>query len=118
MNLRYPVGWKSAHLGVFTDRFFVRRDVNAIDFVVGDIAVEPLNLRSHFGQHTAGLLRNRSQSFWRELPGAGEFTPETLRAISQKSCGVLTEMGPQIQWLHSYVTDDKVYCVYIAPDEA
>jgi hypothetical protein len=54
----------------------------------------------------------------REIPGAGKFTPETLRAISQKSCGVLTEMGPQIQWLHSYVTDDKVYCVYIAPDEA
>lgn len=54
----------------------------------------------------------------REIPGAGKLTPEQLQAISQTSCGVLREMGPQIQWLQSYVTDDKVYCVYIAPDEA
>ena len=54
----------------------------------------------------------------REIPGAGKFTPEQLQAISQTSCGVLRSMGPQIQWLHSYVTDDKIYCVYIAPDEA
>jgi hypothetical protein len=54
----------------------------------------------------------------REIPGAGKLTPQDLQAISQKSCGVLREMGPQIQWLQSYVTDDKVYCVYIAPDEA
>ena len=53
----------------------------------------------------------------REIPGAGAFTPEQLQAISQTSCGVLRELGPQIQWLHSYVTDDKIYCVYIAPDE-
>jgi hypothetical protein len=53
----------------------------------------------------------------REVPGAGKFTPEQLQGISQTSCGVLREMGPQIQWLHSYVTDDKIYCVYIAPDE-
>ena len=45
-------------------------------------------------------------------------TPEQLQAISQKSCGVLKRMGPQIQWVESYVTNDKVYCVYIAPDEA
>jgi hypothetical protein len=54
----------------------------------------------------------------REIPGAGKFTPEQLKAISQTSCGVLRDMGPQIQWDHSYVTDDKIYCVYIAPDEA
>jgi hypothetical protein len=53
----------------------------------------------------------------RELPGAGQLTPEQLQAISQKSCGVLREMGPQIQWVQSYVTDDKIYCIYIAPDE-
>jgi hypothetical protein len=53
----------------------------------------------------------------REIPGAGKLTPDALRAISQTSCGVLNKMGPHIQWLHSYVTDDKVYCVYIAPDE-
>jgi hypothetical protein len=54
----------------------------------------------------------------RELPGAGKLTPEQLHSVAQKSCGVLTEMGPQIQWIQSYVTDDKIYCVYIAPDEA
>ncbi len=51
----------------------------------------------------------------REIPGAGNLTPEELRAISQKSCAVLRKMGPEIQWLESYVTDDKLYCVYIAP---
>ena len=54
----------------------------------------------------------------REIPGAGDLKPEELQAISQKSCGVLREMGPQIQWVESFVTGDKVYCVYIAPDEA
>ena len=53
----------------------------------------------------------------REIPGAGKLTAEALRGISQKSCGVLRELGPQVQWVHSYVTDNKVYCVYIAPDE-
>jgi hypothetical protein len=52
----------------------------------------------------------------REIPGAGALTGEQLQGISQKSCAVLGEMGPKIQWLQSYVTDDKVYCVYIAPD--
>lgn len=54
----------------------------------------------------------------REIPGAGNLSAEELKGISQTSCGVLREMGPQIQWVQSYVTDDKVYCVYIAPDEA
>jgi hypothetical protein len=54
----------------------------------------------------------------REIPGAGDLSPDELRAISQKSCGVLRGMGPQIQWVESYVTGDKIYCVYIAPDEA
>ncbi|MFM8641186.1 MAG: DUF4242 domain-containing protein [Planctomycetota bacterium] len=54
----------------------------------------------------------------REIPGDGRLSPAELQAISQKSCGVLRGMGPRIQWLHSYVTDDKVYCVYLAPDEA
>jgi hypothetical protein len=54
----------------------------------------------------------------REIPGAGKLTAEQLQGISQKSCGVLQKLGPQIQWLESYVTDDKVYCVYIAPNEA
>ena len=53
----------------------------------------------------------------RELPGAGSLSAEQLRGISEKSCGVLMELGPQIQWQHSYVTGDKIYCVYVAPNE-
>jgi len=53
----------------------------------------------------------------REIPEAGKLSAEELQAISQKSCGVLKGMGSQIQWVHSYVTGDKIYCVYIAPDE-
>lgn len=53
----------------------------------------------------------------REIPGAGKLSAAELKGISQTSCGVLSKMGPQIQWLQSYVTGDKVYCVYIAPDE-
>jgi Nickel responsive protein SCO4226-like len=52
----------------------------------------------------------------RELTGAGKLPPQELKAISQKSCGVLQSMGPRIQWLNSFVTDDKIYCLYIAPD--
>ena len=54
----------------------------------------------------------------REIPAAGDLSSQDLQAISQKSCGVLRSMGPQIQWVESYVTGDKIYCVYIAPDEA
>ena len=54
----------------------------------------------------------------REISGAGRLTPDQLQAISQKSCGVLQELGPKVQWVESFVTDDKIYCVYIAPNEA
>ena len=54
----------------------------------------------------------------REIPGAGKLSQDELTAISQKSCGVLQSLGPQIQWVESFVTDDKIYCVYLAPDEA
>ncbi len=53
----------------------------------------------------------------RELPGAGALSREQLKGISQKSCGVLDELGSEIQWIHSYVTGDKIYCVYLAPSE-
>jgi hypothetical protein len=53
----------------------------------------------------------------REIPGAGKLSRDELQAIAQKSCNVLEKMGPQIQWLESFVTPDKIYCVYIAPDE-
>jgi len=53
----------------------------------------------------------------REIPGAGDLSAQDLQGISQKSCGVLQKMGPEIQWVESYVTGDKVYCVYISPNE-
>jgi hypothetical protein len=53
----------------------------------------------------------------RELPGAGKLTQDQLQAISQKSCSVINHLGPQIQWIESYVTDDKIYCIYRAPSE-
>lgn len=53
----------------------------------------------------------------REIPAAGKLSPDQLQGISQASCGVLRELGPQIQWVQSFVTDDKIYCLYIAPDE-
>jgi len=53
----------------------------------------------------------------REIPGAGKMTAEQLKAASQNSCSALNKMGPQIQWVHSYVTADKIYCVYNAPSE-
>jgi hypothetical protein len=52
----------------------------------------------------------------RELPGAGKMSPGELQGVAQKSCGVLRNLGPEIQWVQSYVTDDKIYCVYIAPN--
>jgi len=53
----------------------------------------------------------------RELAGIGDLTPDQVIAISQKSCSVLDKLGPKIQWVQSYITTDKIYCVYIAPDE-
>lgn len=54
----------------------------------------------------------------RDLPGAGKLSEADLKGVSAKSCGILSKMGPSIQWIESYVTDDKIYCVYIAPDES
>ena len=53
----------------------------------------------------------------REIPGAGKLSTADLHAVSQKSCSVLQNLGPQIQWVHSYVTGDKIYCIYISPNE-
>ena len=53
----------------------------------------------------------------REIPEVGKLSPQELQAVSQKSCGVLREMGPEVQWVQSYVTDNKIYCVYVAPNE-
>lgn len=54
----------------------------------------------------------------RDMPGLGKLSPAELRGASQKSCSVLNKMAPQVQWIQSYVTDDKLYCVYVAPNEA
>jgi hypothetical protein len=54
----------------------------------------------------------------RELPGAGKLSATELQGVAQKSCSVLREMGPQVQWVESFVTDDRIYCIYVAPDEA
>ena len=54
----------------------------------------------------------------RDLPGAGKLSPAEMKGVAQKSCSVLRELGPSVQWMQSYVTADKIYCVYIAPDEA
>ena len=80
--------------------------------------------------HILGWPTRRVAFFWpeggetmpkyvieRDIPGAGKLSPGELQGISQKSCGVLTKLGPQIQWVTSYVTGDKIYCVYIAPNE-
>jgi hypothetical protein len=73
----------------------------------GDEPVKPETLPE--GQHMYVIER--------VIPGAGAFTPEKLKSISQTSCGVLSKMGPKIQWLHSYVTGDKIYCIYVASSE-
>lgn len=54
----------------------------------------------------------------RDIPGAGQLTPAELQGIARTSCTVLGQLGPQVQWVHSYVTADKVYCIYLAPDES
>jgi hypothetical protein len=72
-----------------------------------DEAVKPETLPE--GQHMYVIER--------VIPGAGAFTPEKLKSIAQTSCGVLNKMGPKIQWLHSYVTGDKIYCIYVASSE-
>lgn len=53
----------------------------------------------------------------RLVPGAGQLSPDELRTVSMRSCNVLSQLGPSIQWIHSYVTDNKIYCVYLAPNE-
>jgi Protein of unknown function (DUF4242) len=72
------------------------------------------------GQRTPASIRRGNMPKYvieRDIPSVGDVTPDQIIAISQKSCSVLKNLGPQIQWLHSYVTQDKIYCVYIAPNE-
>jgi hypothetical protein len=77
-------------------------------FAIAGEAVTPESLPA--GQHMYVIER--------DIPGAGSFSAEKLQSIAQTSCGVLSKMGPNIQWLHSYVTGDKIYCIYVASSEA
>ena len=74
-------------------------------------------MSSHPTDFHGSVVDALREAIERELPGAGKLSPDDLQAISQKSCGVLRELGPQIQWVQSFVTQDKIYCVYVAPDE-
>jgi Nickel responsive protein SCO4226-like len=77
---------------------------------------EPVNCRGHHLIPQSGGSMPK-YVIEREIPGAGKLTPDQLKAISQTSCNVLRKLGPEIQWVHSYVTGEKIYCVYIAPNE-
>jgi hypothetical protein len=72
------------------------------------------NTKTAENSKTQNVTEMKTYVIEREIPDAGKFTPEQLKGISQKSCSVLTEMGPKIQWLHSYVTGNKIYCIYKA----
>ena len=77
-----------------------------------------LNSASDGPCYPSGLIAMPEFVIEREIPGLGQMTEEQLRDISVRSLAVLKDLGPQIQWLHSYVTDDRLYCVYLAPEEA
>jgi hypothetical protein len=82
----------------------------------------PHRLKSLPGREQSGAANQSGEKMpkyviERDIPAVGDVTPEQVLAISQKSCSVLNNLGPKIQWLHSYVTQDKIYCVYIAPNE-
>lgn len=77
------------------------------------------NAQTASSNHSSTTKTNSMKTYLieRDIPGAGKFTPEQLKTISQKSCDVLKEMGPDIEWIQSYVTDNKIYCVYKAENE-
>ena len=81
-------------------------------FTAFSAAAQKANTNNH--SKTTKQTEMKTFLIQREIPDAGKFTPEQLKGISQKSCSVLTEMGPDIQWVHSYVTGDKIYCIYKA----
>ena len=87
----------------------------AIMLLTGYASIAQTTTASNYSSTTKTTMK--TYLIEREIPGAGKFTPEQLKGISQKSCGVLKEMGPQIQWIQSYVTGDKIFCVYKAESE-
>lgn len=100
------------------------KKLNLLLGLIAFVAVLNLSSCTQSKESSADTIRAEMQAnnqnlyvIERDIPGAGKLTAEELKGISQISCGVLEEMGSEIQWLHSYVTGDKVYCVYTAPNE-
>jgi len=89
---------------------------NCVDSKKENAAVNEKNTNPEMLRPEALAANSNMYVIERKIPGAGKLTAEELKAISQTSCGVLKEMGSEIQWVHSYVTDDKIYCVYTAPN--
>lgn len=88
---------------------------NTVHAVTAELLRVPSCQSTHF--HTPPDIQMPKFVIEREIPGAGSLSPADLQGISQTSCGVLMKLGPQIQWVHSYVTGDKIYCIYNAPNE-
>jgi hypothetical protein len=94
----------------------VMEETTVVEESMADNSVAEISVADKLRAETLGVERHM-YVIEREIPGAGNLTAEELKGISQVSCGVLDKMGSEIQWLHSYVTGDKVYCVYTAPNE-
>src|SRR5207302_37112 len=101
----------------------IDRHAGALFAAVGRLLSAASERRAGCSAEARGLLNSKGETkmpkyvIEREIPGAGDLSPQDLQGISQKSCSVLQNLGPQIQWVESYVTANKVYCVYIAPSE-
>lgn len=96
---------------------FVSNEKKSLLFLVDLIQFFPQEVTSLLNLTMEGSATMPKFVIEREIPGAGNINAQDMQAISQKSCSVLKELGPQIQWVQSYVTDDKIYCVYIAPNK-
>jgi len=94
----------------------VMEEKSVVEESMVDNAIAEISVADKLRAETSNLDRHM-YVIEREIPGAGNLTAEELKGISQVSCGVLDKMGSEIQWLHSYVTGDKIYCVYTAPNE-
>ena len=100
----------------------MKKIINARNVVIAIMVFSSSATMAQKANETSSLKTSKAREMKtylieREIPGAGKLTPEQLKSISQKSCGVLKEMGPQIEWVQSYVTGNKIYCIYKAENE-
>lgn len=86
-------------------------------FMMASVAATAQKTTDHHSSTNKNKIEMKTYLIEREIPGAGALTPAELKAVSQKSCAVLKDMGPQIEWVHSYVTGDKIFCIYKAANE-